>query len=189
MRRIGGCFCERGMSPALIVWGALADCLLREHRRNAALQAFGKQAAIDHILPIFNLENFLNFEVCHCSATLSKLKSVDLDNFVKLKKLCKWVLPRIYYSWCCVANKAIHKGRTCGVDAGIPHKTICQGTKTIERMKHDLCFRFDFFFFFQVQFNFSSLWRRQSLYKLNWGMASVFFLLQSIKTTEDTLAK
>ena len=68
---------------------AFTNCLLRECRRNAAIQAFWKPAAIGHILPIFN-PVILKFELIHCSATLSKWKSIGLDNFLRLKT-CKKV--------------------------------------------------------------------------------------------------
>ena len=64
------------------VLGALASCLLRERRMNAAIQAIWKKAATGLILPIFNTV-ILNFELFHCSATLSNLKSIGLNNFLK----------------------------------------------------------------------------------------------------------
>ena len=48
----------------------------------------------------------LNFELFHCLATLSKLKSIVLDNILKRKKWCEFVFSWIYCSWSCVANKA-----------------------------------------------------------------------------------
>ena len=69
--------------------GTLADCLPQERHRNAAgtLQygAFQKKAAIGRISQIFN-PVILNFELFHCSATSSKLKSICLDNFLKWQK-------------------------------------------------------------------------------------------------------
>ena len=53
-------------------------------------QPLDKKAATGHILPIINLV-ILNFELFHCSATLSKLKSIGLDNFLKQHKWWEWV--------------------------------------------------------------------------------------------------
>ena len=87
---------------------------------------FGEKAAIGNILPIFNPAN-LNLELLICSATVSKLKSIGIDNFLKWQKRSEWVFSWIYCSWSCVAKKAMHKGPTYGVAAKIPHQIICQG--------------------------------------------------------------
>ena len=76
---------------------------------------------------IFN-HVILNFELFHCSLTLSLWKCIGLDKFLKWQIWCKWVFSWIYCSWSCVAKKAAHKSPACGtVPAGIVHQTISQG--------------------------------------------------------------
>ena len=67
----------------------MADCLIAGIPQETALQAFGKKATIGNILPIFN-PGIVNFELFHCLSTLSKLKSIDLDNFLngKMVQMC-----------------------------------------------------------------------------------------------------
>ena len=101
-----------------ILWklGALAACLLQEPRTLGFWGFWGEKATIGNILPIFN-PVILNFELFQSSATLSKMKSIGLDDFLKWQKWSEWGFPWIYYPWSCKAKKA----------TGIPHHTICQG--------------------------------------------------------------
>ena len=65
-------------APWRIVW-------LRECRKNATFQAFGKKAAFGNILPIF-IPVILNFELVQ-QLLISKVKSIGLDHFLKWQKM------------------------------------------------------------------------------------------------------
>ena len=85
-------------------FGALVDCLSSDFCRNAAVWALWKKTAIGHtcILPVLNHVILFFFAIVEFNSCV-KIKSISLDNFLKIAKMLQASIYFIYCPGNCVA--------------------------------------------------------------------------------------